>query len=351
MELQKLWTDMSGGELQKNIDTLFPNTSFSLETMFGLLFEGRVWDAIKYMFETSFDVFFGQFVSLKSILVFMLTVGLVTALVTLFCEILEEQMCADISFYYSYLLIVTVLIRGFIEMKDTAADVLENIIIFVKMMVPTYFVAVGMSTGSSTLMAAGQLETLLIYGLENILKRILLPLGSTFFILTMVNGVWEEEKLNLLMELFKSRCQYILKGVFLFITGIGVFQSSITPYVDSLKRGGVQKVIAVIPGIGDAADQITDIIIGSATVVKNSMGVVLMLLILLMCAGPLLKIAVYALLFKCAAAFMGIVCDKRIATCTDRVADSGLLLLKISGVAMLLFMVVITILGRGVRGI
>ena len=80
-------------------------------------------------------------------------------------------------------------------------------------------------------------------------------------------------------------------------------------------------------------------------------GVVLLLLLILLCAVPLAKIAVIACLLKCAAAFMGIVSDKRITACADRTGDAGLLLLRTSGTGVLLFLISIAVTAMAGRGV
>ena len=83
--------------------------------------------------------------------------------------------------------------------------------------------------------------------------------------------------------------------------------------------------------------------VGSAVVIRNSIGVVLLLLLLLLCAVPLLKIAVIAGMLKCAAAFMGIVSDRRITACANRIGDASLLLFRLTGTAMLLFVIAVAV--------
>lgn len=116
-----------------------------------------------------------------------------------------------------------------------------------------------------------------------------------------------------------------------------------------MKKSALQRIVSAIPGVGNAADGAVELVLGSALVIKNSIGVVLLILILVLCAAPLLKIGLIAGVLKCAAAFMGIVSDKRITTCVNRAGDGGLLLLKTAGTAILLFLIsiaVVTASGR-----
>ena len=88
-----------------------------------------------------------------------------------------------------------------------------------------------------------------------------------------------------------------------------------------------------------------EMVMGSAILVKNSIGVVLLLLLLCLCAAPLIQIFLTAFLLKAAAAFMGIVSDKRITACANHAGEAGMLLLRTVGSAMFLFLVSIAVMG------
>ena len=127
---------------------------------------------------------------------------------------------------------------------------------------------------------------LLIYGTEKILLGVVLPLIYSYCLLTMINGIWVEEKLALLADLLEKLIGWILKASLGVVTGISLFQSLITPVVDSLKNSAVEKAVSVLPGIGNAADGVLELALGSAVVIRNSVGVLLLLLLVAGCAVP-----------------------------------------------------------------
>lgn len=102
-------------------------------------------------------------------------------------------------------------------------------------MVPTFLLTVGVASGPVTVGAGYQLMLLLIYGTEKILLGVVLPLIYSYCLLTMINGIWVEEKLALLADLLEKLIGWILKASLGVVTGISLFQSLITPVVDSLK--------------------------------------------------------------------------------------------------------------------
>ena len=140
-------------------------------------------------------------------------------------------------------------------------------------MVPTFLLTVGVASGPVTVGAGYQLMLLLIYGTEKILLGVVLPLIYSYCLLTMINGIWEEEKLELLADLLEKLIGWILKASLGVVTGISLFQSLITPVVDSLKNSAVEKAVSVLPGIGNAADGVLELALGSAVVIRNSVGV------------------------------------------------------------------------------
>lgn len=348
MELQAIWQDYGLDQLEAGMQTLFPEYSISLATLFGMILEGDIMGALEYLMQGSILGMTSQFSGMKNILVWLLVLGVVSAVLTHFVEIFDKHQIADLSFYYIYLLFSTVLLKCFSQAAQTAVGAIENIILFVRILVPTYMLAVGMATGTTTANAYSQLLVLLVYGVEKVLLGCVIPLIYCFIMLSVVNSIWSEEKLTLLIELVEKGIGWILKAAVGVVTGISVFQAVITPMVDSVKKTALQKTLSVIPGVGNAADGVVELVTGSAIVIKNSIGVVLLVLLLVLCAAPLLQILFTALLFKGAAAFMGVISDKRITACANRTGDAGMLLLRTTGTAMMLFLITIAIVATAI---
>ena len=153
-----------------------------------------------------------------------------------------------------------------------------------------------------------------------------------------------EEKLSLFIEFLEKGIGWVLKGALGIITGFSIFQSLLTPVLDSVRKTGLQSLISALPGVGDVADSVIELTLGSAAAIKGGIGVFLLLALMALLFLPLLKIALIAVAVKATAAFMGIVSDRRLTACVNRTGDMGLLLFRTVGTAMLLFFVSIAIL-------
>lgn len=343
MDMNAIWQDYGLDRLEEGVQQLFPKTGISTEKLLSQVMSGDVLGALSGLFSDIGSSFMGQLAGMKNVFIWLLVLGIVSAMVTHFVEIFDMHQVADLSFYFMYLLFTAILLKCFTQAAETAAATLENITVFIKLLVPAYLISVGISGGAATAGVTCQLMLLVIYGVEYILAQGIIPLVYSFVMLSVVNGIWTEEKLTLLIDLLGKAIGWVLKGAVGIITGISIFQALITPVVDSVRTSALQKIVSAIPGVGNAADGAVELVLGSALVIKNSIGVVLLILMLVFCAAPLMKIGIIAGILKCSAAFMGIVSDKRITACANRAGDAGLLLLRTTGTALLLFLISIAV--------
>ena len=339
--MDTMWQEYGIEELEKGMQKLFPTFRISVTDLMTQILQGDILGAVGCLLKEVIREMSNSATGIRNILIWLIVLGILSALLIHFVEVFD----------FIYLLMGVILLQCFSGVLETARETVENIVLFVRLMVPTFLLTVGVASGPVTVGAGYQLMLLLIYGTEKILLGVVLPLIYSYCLLTMINGIWVEEKLALLADLLEKLIGWILKASLGVVTGISLFQSLITPVVDSLKNSAVEKAVSVLPGIGNAADGVLELALGSAVVIRNSVGVLLLLLLVAGCAVPLLQILFTAGFIKCATAFMGIVSDKRITNCTDRMGNAMMLLFRTVGTALLLFMVTLALLAIGSRGI
>lgn len=343
IDIGQVWDEYQLYTLEEQLANLFPTSKWSVKGMFSDIISGDILGAISNTIQTIIDGLVGEVSSLKTVFIWILVLGIVAAVISHFIGIFDNHQIADIGFCFTYLCMIGVLIKCFMTTMTVASEAMENIVSFIRVFVPAYFLSVGVATGALTSTVGYQLVILIIYMVEHVLTTLVLPLISSYVLLAVVNGLWAEEKLGLLAEGIEKAIRFLLKASIGVVTGISAFQSMITPAIDSVKATAIHKTIAAIPGIGDAADGVMDVVLGSAVLIKNGIGVVLLLLLIGVAAVPLCKIFIMSFLMKVAAAVLGVVSDKRIVSCTDKVGNGSRLLFKTAGTALLLFMITISI--------
>ena len=84
-------------------------------------------------------------------------------------------------------------------------------------------------------------------------------------------------------------------------------------------------------------NSMTEILAGSAMLIKNSVGVAALVVLMVISFLPLVKIAVFMVLYRACAAFMEPVADKRFCAAVSALGQSAALYLKLMFYAVLLF--------------
>ena len=337
------WEKYGMGEVAEGLDHLIPDYDLDMWEIWGKILQGKITEAAMLLWEGIKGKLLSELAGMKNIFASILILGIISALFANFSDVFQNHQIADISFYFLYLLLMSVLMKAFLAAADIAGETVGNIVLFIKMFIPAYFMAVGAARGAVTGAVYYQFTLVLAYGVEKILLSFLIPLVYSYVLLALMNGIWAEERLTLLLDFLKKGIGAGLKVAMGAVTSLSLFQSMIAPALDSLKSSAVKKAIGAIPGIGNLAEGVTEMVIGSAILIKNSVGLLMLLFLLAICLIPLAKLFMIACIMKGSAALVGIVGDKRITGCTDKLGDGSFLLFKAAFTAVALFMITIAV--------
>lgn len=282
-----------------------------------------------------------QWSDIKNIFITIIVIILISAIFATFKDAFQNAQIAEISFYINYLLLSVIFINLFGNILEVGENSLKNIKEFMSIFFPTFFLVIGSTWGIGTGLVYYQLAGGVIYLVEWCLLSLLLPAIGAYMLFVLMNGVWEEERLTFLLELFQKGLKFILKLLLGILTGASMIQSMIVPIIDRIKGESLYKAVEAIPGIGEVAEGTLRIWLGSAVLIKNSIGVAGCILLVFLCMNPIVKIALVGGLFKFTAAVLSVVGDKKMINCTNQVGDGVFLILQTVGYGMLFFIVLI----------
>ncbi|MDE6973185.1 MAG: stage III sporulation protein AE [Lachnospiraceae bacterium] len=341
--VDKWLSSMELDELDRGMEELFPQFHIDLEESLRMIMEGRIGEAGRELLGQIAEILKGELSNFRKIFLYILILGVMSSLFSGFSDLFAGQQIAQAGFYFLYLFLSAILVRVFWIMSQTAQTTISEIVLFVKLFIPTYFTAVGTAQGTVTAVCYYQLMLVIAYLVESFLSGVLLPFVYSYVLLAILNGIWAEEKLSLLLDFLKKVIGAALKISMGAVTGFSLVQSVVVPVADRLKISALRKAAASIPGIGGVVEGVTELVLGSAVLIKNSMGVLFLLLLAVSALIPLIKLLLIAGTVKLGAAIAGIVSDKRISGCTDRVGEGFFLLFRCVSTALLLFMIVIAV--------
>lgn len=283
------------------------------------------------------------FGSCKSNLIHMLLIALMAALFSNFSNVFQNKQISEVSFYILYLMLIALAINSFQIVIDWVSDGVNTISGFMSVFCPVYFVAVAAAKGSVTAVAFYNFVLFLIYLVELIISKFLLPVIHVYIMMRVLNHLSEEEYLSKFAELLEIAISWVLKTFVAGIVGINLVQGLINPAIDTVKRSTITRGAEAIPGIGDALGGTAEVVAGTAVLIKNGIGMAGAIICFALCVVPLVQVALIVLMYKLSAAVIQPISDKRVIGCLESVAEGCRLLLRVIFTTGLLFLLTIVI--------
>ena len=270
-------------------------------------------------------------------------IGIVGAVFSNFSSIFRGSHISETGFFVTYLLLFTCLAASFFASLQIAAKVLEQIFSFLRVLMPAYFMAVAFAGGSLSAAALYEVMMAAVTLVSWICKNILLPMVRIDVLLVLAGHVAKEETFTRMTEILEEAVGWILKTLTGLILGFHIIQSMVLPYADSAGQAGIRKLVELIPGVGSGANALTQVVLGSGVLIKNTMEAATVAVLLILNLFPMAKLAVLMVLYQAAAAVMQPVCDRRVVSCVNGIAKGHKLLLKIVAASLILFILAIAL--------
>lgn len=287
------------------------------------------------------DVVFHEVLSFRLELLQIVLLCIVFSILYNFTNIFENPAVTQISFYMVYMLLMVLLLKSFWVLKDVVLAVLDDMLVFLKLLVPTFSLSMVFSGQMTAGSVFYELTFLLIYGIEWLMNGVIVPAIQIYVVVEMMNYLTEEEMLSKMTELLKEGIEWVLKLVFTTVIGINVVQNLLAPVIDGFKSTLISRTAGMIPGLGTSINAVTEIMVGSGIIIKNGVGVAAILVLVVLCAGPVVKVWVMTFLYRMVAAVMQPIADKRMLGCISGAGEGGKLLGKVTVTTVVMFLVTI----------
>ena len=279
----------------------------------------------------------------KTYLAQMLILLLTFAMLQGISGIFADSFLSDISFLAVYFLFLYNALRIFTSMQQIVYECMERIAEFTLLVQPVFCMAMIFSTGVNSASLTYEMLLLVLYLVQNIMQKLLLPLVFVFLITQFANFAWKEEHFSSMAKLLEGGITLAQKVLVTFVLGMNIIQGMVAPAVDQLKKTATIRTIGVIPGLGGAMNAVSEMLLGTGLLIKNCVGATVIVVLILLCAKPLLEVGILVLIYRVLAALVEPVTDKRISGALDALARAGMLYLKLVVTAILMLFLTVAV--------
>ena len=333
--------DFSG--MEEKFEFLFPTWDISFKELILAVMNGNGTEAIIGQAKEILYMLTAELDAVKLVCVTLLLIGIISTVFMNFSGIFPNQQIGNFGFKFTYLIMIIFLVKVNAEVFSVAKTGMGTCISVLQVFLPCYFIVVGTAGGSATAFGFYQVFLIGIYLVEQILVKLILPMVSCYMLLCIMNGIWEEDRLSMFIRMLKNGVRTFLKVLLTLAAGSGLFQSVITPVIDTVKMSAVKKTVEVIPGIGELADGSIQVLLGMSVLLKNALGIGFVVVLVFVCAIPILKVFLFMIVIKGSAALMGLSADRRITGCANAFGDGITLLLQTMITAVMFFLILVLI--------
>jgi stage III sporulation protein AE len=336
--------DIDYGEIQDVIDDILDSgNDFNFGNYVEKLVNGEVKFSITEILNQMLESIKGELKANLSTLGRLISIALIAAVFTNLTVAFKNNSVSETGYYITYLMLFSLLITTFINASRIASSVIGSILDFMKALVPAYFLSIGFCTGSATSLIYHEVALMLITLVDILIIKVVIPMINFYLVISLANNMSKEDMLSKLAGLFATAINWMLKSLLAAVVGFHTIQGLILPVADRVKKSALLKASEAIPGVGNAIGGVAETILGASILLKNAIGVAGLVVIITICAVPLLKLLVINVVFRVGGATLQPISDKRIIECISASAKSSGMLLQTVLVGAVLFLLSITI--------
>ena len=346
---EELLKEINLTDVQKMLDDFMGADSFSMKEALIKLTRGEQAFSKEAVQEFVYRFFFYQLDQEKELFVKLILLILLSAVFTSFAEVFENNQIGDISFFVVYLLFFTILMDSFSRMSSSLEKTISWMTEMMKGLAPAYYMTVCAASGAASAVVFYEGVLLMVWGIQWLLLTVLLPASGMYVLLQLVNSLSREEMLGKMAELLNTAVSWGLKSLLAAVVGLQIIRNLVAPVMDSVKRGLLSRAAGALPGVGNAVNMVTELVVTSAVLVRNCLGVVILVVFVLIGAGPMLHYGILSLLYRLLAAVAQPVSDQRMVRALGTMGEGCALLLRILFTAEVLCMLAFLVLMAGIQ--
>ena len=345
--LAQLEEEMGIGEEIQRIQEYLDGRTVSLTDLMQVIIQGNMKEIVNTAGKLLEDALFSQAKEGQALLVQVAVLGLTGAVFSHAASAFKGSQIPETAFYMIYLLIFTCLAGSFLSSIQITAQVLDQILEFVRLLMPAYFISVAFAGGSTSAAAFYEIALVAAWAVQWLCRQVFLSIVRVYGLLVLGDHMMEEPFFSKMTELMEKIVSWGLRSILGLTLGLQILQSLVLPYADSAGRSAIMKFAEMIPGLGQATGAAARLVFGSSVLIKNSLGAAAVLILAVITLVPVVKLAVLMVMYQGAAALLQPVCDKRIISCIQGMAAGHGLLLRITLYSLFLFILVIAITCAG----
>lgn len=279
----------------------------------------------------------------------IIAVCIIMALLTHLCNAFGNTAASTIGAMAASCVVIAMCLFNFREIYFLTESTVSNMALFMQILIPVLLPLIvsigGFSSGG--VLSPSIITSVVIF--TTIIQKVVLPLLFSSCIFILGNSLADRDYIKKLALLLRSAALFIVGISMTLFSGLTAIQSLVTKNADGmLVKTARYSVDNLIPIVGGFAADSLDIVLSCTTIIKNSIGILGLIIVMFLLTFPLLKILAVALIYKITSALVEPIGNKVIGDCLNEMGNTVILLgvlLFLSAVLCIIFIGILISIG------
>lgn len=315
----------------------------SFEKIVQQTMEGRNVFSLKNWISLLGDVLLEQIEVHGQTIGYLLLLIVSAAVLAVIAKAFRNKQISEMGFFLIFLLLFLIMMKSFGSCYELTKGIIGDLIVFMKVLMPTYLMATAVSAYPTSAVVYYEGFLLLIYYLQKLIEIFLLPAIKCYVLFSMLGYLGNDDYFSKGRKGLKKLILWTSKAMIGVASGLQMIQGMISPAVDEMKHTVLSKGISSLGNIGNVAQNVTDVILGSGALLKSGIGVAAAVMIISISLIPAAEVACYVVFYQVLAAVAEPVSDKRMTGIIGEVGEGIGLLLKVLFTVCAMFLLTIAI--------
>lgn len=248
----------------------------------------------------------------------------------------------DIIHFVCYGVVISIVMTAVVNLIQMTGKTINGLRSQMEVVFPLLLTIMTAIGGTMSVSIYQPAVALLSSAIMHIFTSILMPIFIFSIVFTIISNLTSTVKLEKFTKFFQSTFKWIIGGIFtIFMAFLSIQGITASTYDGVSIRTAKYAIRSYVPILGGYLSEGFDVIMASSVLIKNAIGASGLLLMFSSIISPIVKIVVFILVLKLAAAILEPLTDARISDFIYSVSKSlSMLIVMILGVA---FMYLITV--------
>ncbi len=292
---------------------------------------------------------FREFLTHTSLLGKLIVLAIICALLQNLQSAFDGSTVGKLSHAVTYLVLITIAVGSFTLAVDTGKTAIDNMVSFVQALIPILLTLLAAMGGFTSAAFIHPFMMVALGVITTIISTIIFPLIYFYAVLSIVSHISEKFKVNQLAGLIKDVTMGIMMLCMTLFVGALGFQGVTGVVADTLTLRTAKFLTgSFIPVVGGMLADALEAVVGTSILLKNAIGIIGVLIIIVLWVFPMLKILVIGLVYKLAGALVQPFGDNKIGEALQTMSKCiNMVFAAVAAVGLMFFIGVSIIIGLG----